>query len=343
MKRAGSQFEETPIQLRSLSFRHVVAFMLALAVASASHVSTCLAGEEWPTRIVKIIVPFPAGSANDVSARVYVEGLARRWGKPTVVENRPGADTIVGGGAFANAKDDHTLLYGTASMVTVNPLLQDVLPYDPSRDLVPISSTASAILVVAVHDQLPVRSLQELVQLVRSRPGELSWSSGPSLPHFVFAAMLARHGLRQVYVPYRDGMAQQADFGEGRVQILSHALQSVRGAVAAGKARILAVTSPGREPGLPDIPTVAEAGFPEMEIEGLSGFFGWRDMPPALRDRIAADVRAVAADATVRSLIEASGQRVLGSTAPEFSVAIERQRARIQDMGRVVDLRNAAK
>jgi tripartite-type tricarboxylate transporter receptor subunit TctC len=330
------------MELRFRHLRHVVAFTMALA-ASANTTSKCLGAYDWPTRTVKIIVPFSSGSANDVSARVYADGLAKRWGKPIVVENKPGADAIVGGAAFANARDDHTLLYGTASMITVSPLLQEVLPYDPSRDMVPISSTASSIFVIAVHNQLPVRSLQELAQLARSKPGELSWSSGPSLPHFVFAAMMTRNALRQVYIPYRDTMSQQVDFGEGRVQILSHSLQTVRGPVAAGKARILAVTSPRREPGLPEIPTVAEAGFPDMEIEGLSGLFGWRDMPPTLRDRIATDVRAVAGDALVRSLIEADGQHVLGSTSSEFSAAIERQRSRIRQIGRIVDLRNAAK
>jgi tripartite-type tricarboxylate transporter receptor subunit TctC len=331
------------MDLRSRHLRHVLAFTMVLAGASAGTMSMCLGGDDWPARTVKIIVPFSAGSANDVSARLYADGLAKRWGKPVIVENKPGADAIVGGGAFANARDDHTLLYGTASMITVSPLLQEVLPYDPSRDLVPISSTASSIFVIAVHDQLPVRSLPELAQLARSKPAELSWSSGPSLPHFVFAAMLARHALRQVFIPYRDATTQQMDFGEGRVQILSHALLAVRGPVAAGKARILAVTSPSREPGLPYVPTVAEVGFPEMEIEGLTGLFGWRDMPPALRDRISVDVQTVAGDSSVRSRIEAGGQRVLGSTPDEFSAAIERQRSRVQQIGRIVDLRNAAK
>ena len=307
--------------------------------ALAGTVAPGLGADDWPTRTVKIIVPFPAGTANDVGARVYADGLAKRWGQPVVIENKPGADAIVGGGAFAGARDDHTLLYGTASMVTVSPLLQETLPYDPSRDMVPLSSTASAILVIAAHNQLPVHSLKELAQLSSARPGQLSWSSGPSLPHFVYAAMLRRNHLDQVYIPYRDAPTQQADFGEGRVQVLSHALQSVRSAVAAGQARILAVTSPAREPGLPTVPTVAEAGFPEMEMEGLSGIFGWRDMPPALRDRISADIRAVAGDPHARSLIEANGQRVLGSSPAEFSAAIEQQRARIQEINRIVDLR----
>src|SRR3954447_14339692 len=232
-------------------FRFVIAFTIAFAGTLADTTSIGCANDAWPTRAVRVIVPFAAGSANDVSARFYTERLAVRWGKPVIVENKPGADAVVGGGAFANAKDDHTLLYGTASMVTVSPLLQDVLPYDPSLDMVPIVSTASSILVVAVDDGLQAHSLPELAQLARSKPGELSWSSGPSLPHFVFAAMLARHALRQVYIPYRDATNQQTDFGEGRVQILSHTLQAVGGPVAAGKARILAVTSPNREPGLP--------------------------------------------------------------------------------------------
>ena len=277
-------------------------------------------------------MPFAAGSANDVSARLYADGLARRWANRSSSRTSQAPMRSSVAARLQTHEDDHTLLYGTASMVTVSPLMQDALPYDPSRDMVPISSTASSIFVIAVHDQLPVRSLPELAQLARSKPGELSWSSGPSLPHFVFAAMLARHALRQVYIPYRDATTQQTDFGEGRVQILSHALLAVRGPVATGKARILAVTSPAREPGLPDVPTVAEVGFPEMEIEGLTGLFGWRDMPLALRDRISADVQAVAGDPQVRSRIEAGGQHVLGSTPNEFSAAIERQRTRIQQI-----------
>jgi tripartite-type tricarboxylate transporter receptor subunit TctC len=127
------------------------------------------------------------------------------------------------------------------------------------------------------------------------------------------------------------------------VHILSHALLSVRAPVLAGKARILAVTSPERQSSLPDVPTVAESGFPEMEIEGLAGLFGWRDMPLGLRDRISADVQAVAADPLVRSRIEASGAQVLGGTPTEFSAAIERQRTRIEQINRIVDLKNVAR
>ena len=318
----------------------VLATIIALTSRAALAFPTF---SDWPSRGVKIIVPFPAGSANDVAARMYAEGLSRRWTRPVVVENKPGADAIVGGGAFANANDDHVLLYGTASMITVNPLLQGALPYNPVLDLVPIAPGASSVLVIAVTDSVPARSLKDLVALARSKPGELTWGAGPSLPYFAFAATVRRHQLNMVHVPYRDAATPQADLSEGRVHVLCNSLYALAGPVGSGKAHILAVTSPRRERMLPDVPTVAEAGFPEMEIEGLSGLFGWRNMPPELRDRIAADMQAVTNDPILHDRLEASGQRVLSGTPAEFAAAIGRQRIRIQQIMHIIDLKSAMK
>ena len=163
-----------------------------------------------------------------------------------------------------------------------------------------------------------MRSLQELAQLARSKPGELSWSSGPSLPHFVFAAMLTRHALKAGLHPL-PGCNEPAD--GLRRGARTNPLPCPAGGERSGGRRQSADTrrdEPSASRGLPDVPTVVEAGFPEMEIEGLTGLFGWRDMPPALRDRISADVRAVAGDPSVRSRIEAGGQHVLGSTPGIF-------------------------
>ena len=146
-----------------------------------------------------------------------------------------------------------------------------------------------------------------------------------------------------VYIPYRDAATPQADLSESRLQVWSNALQALAGPVAAGKARILAVTSSQREAVLPDIPTVAEAGFPEMEIDGLSGLFGWRNMPTQLRDRISADMQAVANGSSLRARLEASGQRVVTGTPEDFAAAIERQRRQVQQIMRLVDLKSAMK
>ena len=328
---------------RGLGIAVIAAFFITCAIIDAFASPPAPTFSDWPSRTVKIIVPFPAGSADDVAARIYAEGLSQRWTRPVVVENKPDADAIVGGEPFAGARDDHTLLYGTASMITVNPLLHEPLPYDPVLDMVPIAPGAGSILVIAVTNSLPVRSLKDLVELARSKPGELTWGAGPTLPYFAFATTLKRHRVRMLHIPYRDAATPQSDLSEGRLDVLSNSLQVVAGPVAAGKARILAVTSPQREAALPNVPTVAEAGFPEMEIEGLSGMFGWRDMPPELRDRIAADMQAVAGDNVLQKRFEASGQRVLAGTPAEFAAAIGRQRIRIQQIMHIVDLKNAVK
>jgi tripartite-type tricarboxylate transporter receptor subunit TctC len=317
-----------------------IAMAIGLAMAVLWETSPASLAADWPTRTVHLIVPFPPGSANDSAARLYAEGLSKRWGKPVVIENKPGADASIGTGVFANARDDHTLLYSTASTITVNPLLQESLSYNPARDLVPISAGASAILVVAVNSELPVHSLQDLVNLALAKPGKLNWGSGPSLPYFVFAALVKRHGLEMVNIPYRDAASAPTDLGEGRVQVLSHALLAVATPVRLGKARIIAVMTPERIATLEDVPTVAEAGFPEMEMEGLSGLFGWRDMPRDLRDRLASDMQAVAQDPELRARIVASSQRVLGGTPEEFTTAIERQRLRVEEIARVIDLKS---
>jgi tripartite-type tricarboxylate transporter receptor subunit TctC len=296
---------------------------------------------DWPSRDVKIIVPFPAGSANDIAARLYAQGLSRRWTRPVVVENTPDADAAVVRAAFANANDDHTLLYATSSTIIANELLRRALRDRPMLDLIPIAPGASDVIVVAAANGVPARSLKELVELVRSRPGELTWAAGPSLPYFVFAATVRRHQLDMKHVRYQDALTAEPDLTAGRVHVLCHSLQALITPIGKDDARILAVTSPHREAMLPDVPTAAEAGFPELEIEGMSGLFGWRDMPPELRDRIAVDMRAVAKDPTFRNRLEARGQRVLTGTPAEFAAAIGRQRIRIQQIMHIIDLKSA--
>jgi tripartite-type tricarboxylate transporter receptor subunit TctC len=318
----------------------LLAVLGAVAVLTPIRSAAFPTFSDWPTRSVKIIVPFAPGTTNDIAARLYAEGLAKRWRRPVVVENRLGTDTIIGGCDFANAKDGHTLLYGSTSTIAVSPLLR---PHEWMQDLVPIAYGGSSILTIAVTSKLPAHSLKDLVELARSRPHELSWGAAPSLPAFAFAATVKRHQLYVAHVPYRDAVTQRSDLSKGRLHVLSNSLQAVSGPVVAGEARILAVTSPQREPALPDVPTVAEAGFPEMEIEELSGLFGWRSMPAELRDRIAADMRAIAGDAFFRERIEAGGQRVRSGTPTEFAAAIGRQRIRIQQIMHTVDLKSVAR
>jgi tripartite-type tricarboxylate transporter receptor subunit TctC len=293
----------------------------------------------WPRRPVRVVTPFGAGTANDISARYFADRLAKRWSQPVAIENRPGADTVVGVGAFVSAQDDHTLLFSTASSVTLAPLMNDKLPYDPSRDLAPISTACDTTIVIAAAASSNILSLADLVSRVRAEPGKLLWASGPSLPKFLFEAFLKSHALDMVYVPYKETTPQLTDLGEGRIHVVITGLVGALPVHKTGKARFLAVTNSERAASFPNIPTVREAGQPSMSADGLSGFFGWRDMPVELRNRIAADLRTIALDSELKSRLESIGQTLRVGTPAEFAAAIEVQRLWATETAKIVNFK----
>ncbi|MDH2386887.1 tripartite tricarboxylate transporter substrate binding protein [Bradyrhizobium sp. CER78] len=317
--------------------------LLSIAVLACCIVigPTRAAQAEWPERTVKIIVPFPPGSANDAAARIFADALSRRWGKSVIIEDRTGAEGTIGVAAFVSAQDDHTLLYTVAGSVTVAPLLIDKLPYDVERDLRPIAATTSIVLTLAVSNDIGASTISELIDGLKAQPGKYAWTSGPTLPRYVFAAFLKRRGLSMNYVSYRDAAQPQADLGEGRIQALVTSLAASQSPVQTGKARFLAVINPVRAAALPDVKTARELGYPELEIDGLAGIFGSRSMPDALKERIAADVAAVCADTEVRRKLEAAGLNVLAGTVEELRAGIERQRAWLAEVAQLIDIRDA--
>jgi tripartite-type tricarboxylate transporter receptor subunit TctC len=296
---------------------------------------------EWPERTVKIIVTFPPGSANDSAARIFADALSKKWGKPVVVEDKPGAEGTIGVGAFVSGQDDHTLLYTVAGSVTVAPLLIDKLPYDVDRDLEPIAATTAIVLTLAVSNSVAAHSIPELIDVLKANPGKYAWTSGPSLPRYVFAAFLKRNGLQMNYVGYRDASQPQADLGEGRIQVLVTSLAASAAPVQTGKARFLAVINPTRAAMLPDVKTARELGHPELEIDGLGGFFGSRVIPEALKQRIASDVAAICLEPEVRHKLEAGGHNMLSGTTQELRAGIAKQRAWLAEINKLIDIRNA--
>jgi len=296
---------------------------------------------EWPERTVKIIVTFPPGSANDAAARIFADALSKRWRQPVIVEDRTGAEGTIGVGAFVSAQDDHTLLYTVIGSVTVAPLLIDKLPYDVDRDLNPIASTTSIVLTLAVSNGIGATSIPELIDVLNAQPGKYAWASGPTLPRYVFAGFLKRRSLVMNYVSYRDAAQPQADLGEGRIQVLVTSLTASQSPVQTGKAQFLAVINPSRAAVLPDVKTVRELGYPELEIDGFAGLYGGRNMPEPVKARIAADVAAVCADSEVRRKLEANGHNVLTGTADELRIGIERQRSWLAEIRQLVDIRDA--
>ena len=307
----------------------VVTAGLALSFGGgvAEHAAAQSQTQNWPQRAVRLIVPLAPGSATDVTARLYAERLAVRWGEPVVVENRPGPDGLIAVNAFVSATDKHTLLFSFGGPVTINPILYDKLPYDPKRDLVPIVSASDSFLAIAANSDSNMNSLGDLQARARAEPGKLNWAATPGMPQFAFASFLKSAGIDVTYIAYRDFAPALQDVTEGRISVVSTALLPLLGLGQDTKVRILAITNRRRSPAVPQVPTAIESGFPDVIGEGFQGFFGWRNMPNELRDRIAADVRAIAPDMPNERLVSL-GQAVRVGTTADFIAMIEDQRNR---------------
>jgi tripartite-type tricarboxylate transporter receptor subunit TctC len=304
--------------------------LLALGLALAVGLSAVRPhAETWPQRAVRVILPLPPGTATDIAARLFAQGLSERWGQPVIVENRQGGDGIPAVMSFLAARDNHTLMFSFAGVITINPLIHDKLPYDPARDIVPVASVVDNFFAIAASNALKIDSMQDFIRLVRAQPGKLNWAATPGLPDYIFAALQRSTGIRMTQVAYRDFTPALQDLGEGRIHVAVSGLAFLLPQVQTGKARLLMVTNRERAPLAPDIPTSQEAGYPDLTFDGVVGFYGWRDMAADLKERIAADVRAVAADPAIGARITSAGSLVRLGGPAEFSAAIEEQRAKI--------------
>ena len=284
-------------------------------------------GNTWPTQPVRLIVPFGAGSGVDMAARVYAARLAERWQHPVIVDNRPGPDGIVGTQAFTTAQDAHTLLFAPTGPLTVAPQLHDQLPYDPVADFVPIASAGRVTLTIAVATTIEASSLATLAALVRNRPGVYLWTTpAPGGPELVLKAFNALEKLETKQVRYRETSIALQDIGAGRVQIVVGSLATIASLVQAGRLKILAVTNTTRSDAIPDVPTVKEAGYPQLTLDGQWGLFGWKGMPDDLRRRLASDMTKAAADAELVKRLSAVGLSIDAGTPEDFVVAVDRQR-----------------
>ena len=304
------------------------------AVLAALCWSFCSSANAWPDRAVRLILPVPAGSAADFTARLFAERLSRRWAQPVVVENRPGADGIIGVASFVNVHDDHTLLFAISAVATVHAVQNEKLPYDPVEDLVPIAPVSEIVLAIAASRNSGIQSLEDLIRTARAAPGKLNWASSPGLPPLIFGAFIKGLKLEMASIFYRDLPPAIQDLTEGRLDIYVHALSVLMPQAQSGRVRLLAVTSRQRAPAMPDVPGVAELGFPELVMEGLCGFFGWRGMAVAVRERVAADVMAIAKEPDVEERLATIGQAVRAGTPAEFAAFLADSRKRLAVVAR---------
>lgn len=311
------------------------AALLALVLSAAP-----MAAQTWPQRPVKFILPLGAGSGADIGARLVAEKLAARWGQPVVVENRPGGDGIVAINAFTNAHDDHVLFFGPSSSFIAHPYMYDKLSYDP-RDLAPVARVSSTLISMSVPPSLNANSLKELFAIARAQPGKLNWASITGATDMILHSYIKKSGLDMVRVPYRNPVEALTDTAKGRVHLYWAAYAIVRSQAQAGNVKIIAIANSEPTSLLPGVPTAAQEGYPDLTFDGLVGIFGAPDMPPSLRERIAADVKTALADPTVHSRLTATGQVVVPGSAADLAASIDKQRAGLADVATVLGLKSA--
>ena len=245
------------------------------------------------------------------------------------MENRAGADGVLGAEAFVQTRPGDALFYSFVGLVTVVPLTHEGwLPFDPQADLVPVSAGAADVFVLAVAPALPTRTLPEFVEHARARPGSLNWFASPGAPFLAFRAFLRDAGLDMTYVTYRGVPQALLDLASGRIHAALVPLGPVLPLAREGRARMLAVTGSERAQAAPELPTTAEAGMPRFWQEGLHGLFGWRGMSGTVREEFAAQVREVLTAPGVAERFRASGMIVRGSTPAEFARELDQHRAR---------------
>lgn len=304
----------------------------AVALTSLQVLAGAASAQEWPQRNVRLITPQPAGTAIDAGLRIFADRFSKRWGQAVIVENRPGGDGIPATAAFVQARDDHTLYGSPGYPFTIAPAVLDKLPYDPEADVTPIALLLETPLMIAANVKVPVATLADLEKLVREQPGKLNWASTAGLPNFAFNFFLKSTGTSAAYVPYRDAASALNDVGEGRIELYVTSYGTVLPLVNAGKLKVLAMLGGSRIPIAPQVPTTAEAGYAKVRADGFAGLFGVRGMPQTLRDRIAADAKAIAAEGDLQEVMARSAFVPRGLPASEFRKVLDEQRASVAEM-----------
>lgn len=310
------------------------ALLALLALAASSILAPPGSAWAWPQRSVRFIVPLPPGIPTDLVCRLFAERLSKRWQQPVIVENRQGGDGLPAVGSFASARDDHTLMCSFPGIVTINPIVYENLPYDPVRDLVPVVSLSDNFIGAAVPARLEANSLKEFAALARSQPAKLNWAASPGNPLYGFVALAKSAALDMVQISYRDFRPALQDAAEGRIQAIATGIGAMLPLVEAGKLKFLFVNNSERSPQAPQTPTASEAGYPELTLSGLTGLYGWRDMPGELRDQIAADVRQEAAAPAIAERVRSMGSLLRVGSSADFTSALQQQSARIAEIAR---------
>ena len=284
-----------------------------------------LAQESFPSKPIHIIVGFAAGGGNDIIARVVAPKMSEGLGQPVIIENRPGAQNIIAAEYVAKAAPDgYTLLMGPSGAMTMNPAIYSKLPYSPLKDFIPISMIGDFPLILVVSAELPVNSVKELIEYARAHPAGVNYSA--SAAPFQLAAELfnQKTGTKFAYIPYKSSGESVNAVMSGQVTITITDPPPVIGAIKGGRVRALAVTASKRDPAWPEVPTLAEAGGPDVEIRLFTGFHAPSGTPQVIVDRLQQEVARVVKIPEIRERLDQMSIVPSGNTSEEFRAIIAR-------------------
>jgi tripartite-type tricarboxylate transporter receptor subunit TctC len=299
--------------------------LAALALGSGLAAAPAAATDDYPSKPLKLIVPFPPGGAADAVGRTYAERLSAALKQSVVVENKPGAGTAIAAEAAAKAAPDgYTLSLAPVGQLAVLPHLNKKIPYDPLHDFTPVSNLASVAYVIAAHPSLPANTLKELAALARAQPGKLSYSScgTGTVCHLTGELFKSQAGIDLLHVPYKGSAPAITALLAGEVSLAFDTLTVIAPQVKAGRVKALAVTSRERSPLLPDVPTAIEAGFAHVEASSWFGIVVPAATPENIVKRLNAELNRIATLQEVREKLAAQGLTALNTTPEKFSEQI---------------------
>ncbi len=308
---------------------------LALSAASLLLSTAAAQAQAWPAKPVRLIVPFPPGGGTDTIAREVANKVANS-GYTFVIENRPGSGGNLGVDAAAKAQaDGYTFVIGQTSNLAINPSLFAKLPYDPAKDLTPVSLVASAPLVIVTGANSPYKSLDDVIKAARAQPGSINYatSGNGTVAHLAAESFQKAANIKMTHIPYKGAAQGVTDVMSGQVQLYVSSIPTLISHVKSGKMRAIAVTSARRADDLPQVPTIAESGFPGFDAVTWFGFLGPANLPREVVAKFNADINKALADPELKKKLGDQGADVEGSTPEQFGKLI---RDDITRWGRIV-------
>ena len=328
-----------------MSYHHRItrAALAATAFALVTFSPVALHAQDYPSRPVKVVVPFSAGGAVDGPMRMIAQELGKRWGQQVVVDNRPGAGASIGTDIVAKSPADGYTLLLASQTNAISATLYSKLPFDPIEDFTPISLIGREPGVLVVNPALPVHTLQEFIAYAKARPGKVDYASSGngSGQHLFMAKLASMTGMQLTHVPYKGSGQATTDLLGGQVPVSIPGTAGMVGHIKAGKLRALAVTGAKREPHLPNVPTVMESGVPGYEAYVWMGLLAPKGTPATIIEKIHRDLMQVLATAEVRNYMASAGIEISGTTPAEFGLFFRAERDQwgkiVREIGARVD------